>query len=100
MVPESKAKGNTLELTISENKPTIIMIEKDGPIVDSPAAIDLGERHPEEGVGVFCIRVDLPSLVGVVIDIVLTFLFHSLVRAGPLKYDTLREQSTMREPPL
>lgn len=55
MAPKLKAKGDALKLIINENKPAITMIE-DGPIVDSPVAIDLGGWHPEKGpqdVGVF-----------------------------------------------
>jgi hypothetical protein len=45
MPPDSKAKNNGPKLMINKDKPVVGMIEKDGPIVDSPVAIDF-ERHP------------------------------------------------------
>ena len=46
MPPNSKAKKNGLKLTIGKDKPDVGMIEKDGPLVDSPVAIDSEESQP------------------------------------------------------
>ena len=59
MAPNQKAKRDLQKLKIREDKPVISMIDKDGPIVDSPVAIDSGERYPEgpsQDVRVFAVR--------------------------------------------
>ena len=43
MPPNPKAKNDLQKLAMNEGKPKVGMIEKDGPLVDSPVAIDLGE---------------------------------------------------------
>jgi len=47
MAPNSKAKNNGLKLTIAKDKPDVGMIEKDGPLVESPVAIDLEESSQQ-----------------------------------------------------
>jgi len=42
--PNSKAKNNGLKLAIAKDKPEVHMIENDGPLVDSPVAIDTSEE--------------------------------------------------------
>jgi len=63
MAPNQKAKRDVQKLTI-EDKPVVSMIDKDGPIVDSPVAIDPGERYPEgpsrQDVRVFTVRLCSP----------------------------------------
>lgn len=48
MFPNSKIKDDIqkLKLKLSKDKPAVSMIEKDGPIADSPVAIDFEETHP------------------------------------------------------
>ena len=45
MAPNPKAKNNGLKLTIAKDKPDVGMIEKDGPLVESPVAIDSEESQ-------------------------------------------------------
>jgi hypothetical protein len=47
MSPNPKAKKDVQKSTVKGDKP-VSMIEKDGPIVDSPLATDLGEWYPED----------------------------------------------------
>ena len=84
MAPNQKAKRDLQKLKIRKDKPAVSMIDKDGPIVDSPVAIDSGERYPEgpQDVRVFTVRLCTNPVI------VLTF-FCSSVRAEPLRYDTL-----------
>ena len=44
MPSNSKAKNNGLKLTMPNDKPDVHMIEKDGPLVDSP--VDIEESQP------------------------------------------------------
>jgi len=44
--PNPKAKNNGLKLTMVKDKPDVGMIEKDGPLVDSPKPMDLEESQP------------------------------------------------------
>lgn len=46
MSPNSTAKNKGQRIIIPEDKPKAGMIEKDGPLVDSPVAIDSEERDP------------------------------------------------------
>jgi hypothetical protein len=46
MFPSSKAKNNGQKLMIKKDEPSVGMLEKDAPIVDSPVAIDFEEGHP------------------------------------------------------
>lgn len=45
MPPNSKAKNSGLKLAVAKDKPDVGMIEKDGPLVDSPVAIDFEESQ-------------------------------------------------------
>jgi len=61
MPPNPKAKRNVQsKSTIQEDKPVASMIEKDGPIADSPLAIDLGEypEGPSQDVRAFTVQFD------------------------------------------
>jgi len=60
MTPNPKAKHNAQRLTTKEDKPVVSMIERDGPIADSPLAIDLGEypEGPSQDVRVFTVHLD------------------------------------------
>lgn len=42
-----KTKNDVVKLRTKEHKPIVNMIDEDGPIVESPKAIDLGESYPE-----------------------------------------------------
>ena len=76
MPPYPKAKNDVPKLTIKKDKPPVGMIEKDGPIADSPVAIDFEGWRPEgsaQDVRVFVFAFDP---LHIVIAIVLTvFLF-------------------------
>jgi len=63
MPPNSKAKNDLQKLKINKDKPAVSMIEKDGPIVDSPVEIDFEEKHPEglpQDVRFFVFNLDPP----------------------------------------
>jgi len=64
MAPNPKTKHNVQTSTTKEDKPVVSMIEKDGPIADSPLAIDLGEypEGPPQDVRVFTVHFDPPSV--------------------------------------
>ena len=46
MPPNSKTKNNRQKLAVGEDRPDVGMIEKDGPLVDSPVPIDVEESQP------------------------------------------------------
>jgi len=45
MPQNSRAKNSGLKLTMAKDKPGVGMIEKDGPLVESPVAIDSEESQ-------------------------------------------------------
>ena len=47
MAPNSKAKNNGLKLTIAKDRPDVGMIEKDGPLVESP--VPIGSEESQQG---------------------------------------------------
>ena len=100
MAPDPKAKGDARKLVINEDKPVVSIIDEDGPIVDSPVAIDSEEVHPPQDVRVSHILLDPPSPPPLCINvaIVITFLLRSLAPEEPLWYDAFGAQNSLREP--
>lgn len=61
MPPDSKIKNNCQKLVVGKDKPDAGMIEKDGPLVDSPVPIDDEEGHPGGSQNVGALHLPRPS---------------------------------------
>ena len=92
MPPNPKAKKDLQKLTIAKDKPVVGIIEKDGPIVDSPEAIDFKERDP--GGSPKDVRAFALTFPHLNVAIALTIYFGT----GYPRYGTAGVQNSMREP--